>query len=95
MHTRTLFVILPYAHAGMLEAEELERTLKLMLHRRQVQFTSRSYWDDGEYETEYGVRLDIRTARPTDESDPDFNLLVGEIVMVTSQLYGSIRIQLG
>jgi len=86
----TLYVILPTAHAGNLEAEELERLLKLMLRRRDMDFESRSYWDDAEYETEYGVRLDIDGL-----CDEHFQRLLGEIVSVTARLYGEIRIQIG
>jgi len=87
---KTLFVILPVDYAMSDEAEQLERMLSLFLHRRNIAHTSRDYWDDGEYDTEYGVRLDI--SEPID--DDSFLLLLGGIVYTTSLLYGSIRIQL-
>jgi hypothetical protein len=87
---RTVFVILPSAHAHTQAAEELERTLTFFLQRRDIAHTSRDYWDDGEYETEYGVRLDI--SEPF--CDDHFLRMLGGIVYTTSLLYGSIRIQL-
>ena len=87
---RTVFVVLPMGHAGLAEADELEHTLTFYLQRRNIAHTSRSYWDDGEYDTEYGVRLDI--SEPFD--DDNFLRLLGGIVYLTSLLHGSIRIQL-
>jgi len=89
--TSTIYVILPSGKVDLSEAEQLERTLVFMLSRREVTHTSRSYWDDGEYETEFGVRLDVDPGMCVDH----FTSLLGSIVYVTSQLYGEIRIQLG
>jgi hypothetical protein len=87
----TVFVVLPTGKADLIETEKLERTLKFFLARREISHTSRSYWNDGEYETEYGVRLDLDPAL----CDDHFVQLLGGIVYVTAQLYGEIRIQLG
>ena len=86
----TVFFLLPESHAGLVEADELEHTLVFMLRRREVEHRSRSYWDDTEYGTEYGVRLDIDGL-----CDEHFERLLGELVWVTAKLYGEIRIQLG
>lgn len=86
---RTLYVILPTGSGGLIQADELENTLVFMLRRREVKHRSNSYWNDTEYETEYGVRLDI-----DDLCDEHFQRLVGELVLVTARLYGSIRIEL-
>ena len=86
----TVFVVLP-SGTDYSATEELERTLKFFLDRREINHTSRSYWDDGEYETEVGVRLDLDPAL----CDDHFERLLGGIVYVTAQLFGEIRIQLG
>lgn len=88
---RTVFVILPIDHAELSIAGELEQTLTFYLQRRSIAHTPKYYWDEGEYEIEYGVRLDIN--EPFD--DDTFLRLLGGIVYLTSMLYGSIRIQLG
>jgi hypothetical protein len=85
----TVFVVLP-SGTDYSATAELERTLKFFLDRREIKHTSRSYWDDGEYETEVGVRLDLDPAL----CDDHFVRLLGGIVYVTAQLYGEIRIQL-
>ena len=86
---RTVFIILPFGKAGLMEADELEHTLQFMLRRREVNHASRAYWDDTQDGTEYGVRLDIY-----DLTDAQFERLLGEVVIVTARLYGSIAIQM-
>lgn len=87
---RTLFVYLPETCNHGLAAVELERTLGLMLNRRDIDHASRDFWDDDMGYAKHGVRLDI-SAQMTEDA---FLHLLGGIVFVGSALYGSVEVQL-
>jgi hypothetical protein len=89
--SRTAFIVLPLETGHPLMAEELESTLALYMHRRDITGRTKSFYDeDAEDGTEHGVRIDVSGL-----DNSAWETMLDDIEYLGNELYGNIRIDQG